>query len=122
MNRINHPTRAERLFRLLADESRLKILLALGAQQLSVSEILQRTGLSQTLASFHLRTLREHRLVDAERRGPFVYYRLADPSLLNLLDAADRYAATFQNVLETSPSRTFQWPPWTTLCRMRPRR
>lgn len=95
MNRIDHPTR---------------------------SEILQRTGLSQTLASFHLRTLREHRLVHAERRGPFVYYRLADPSLLKLLDAADRYAATFQDALETSPSRTFQWPPWTALCRMRPRR
>lgn len=118
MNRTGHPIRAERLFRLLADESRLKILLALGAQPLSVSEILERTGLSQTLASFHLRTLRENRLVAAERRGPFVYYRLADPSLLNLLDAADRYAAIFQNAPDMSPSRTFQWPPWTTLCRM----
>ena len=57
------PTSVERLFKVLGDESRLRILQALGDGERSVSEILERTGLPQTLASFHLRTLREARVL-----------------------------------------------------------
>ncbi len=108
------PSTVERLFKVLADESRLRILQALEDGERSVSEILERTGLSQTLASFHLRTLREAGIVTTERRGPFIFYTLADPSLPNLLEACGRYAATLS---EARPAE-FRWPDWDAMCRM----
>ena len=74
------------LFKLLAEPNRLKILCSLGLECRPVSDVVEATGLSQTNVSFHLRLLREAHLVRAERRGPFVYYCLYDPSLLAILD------------------------------------
>jgi len=101
----------ERLFKVLGDGSRLRILQALEPGELSVSEILQRTGLAQTLASFHLRILREAGVVATERRGPFIFYKLADVSLPNLLEACTKYSET---LADTQPSE-FAWPPWGSL-------
>lgn len=113
------PESVERLFKVLGDENRLRILQALEQGERSVSEVLERTDLPQTLASFHLRILREAGVVRAERRGPFIYYRLADASLPNLLEACANYAETIREP-RASP---FQWPPWADMCRMmRPRR
>jgi DNA-binding transcriptional ArsR family regulator len=106
---------AERFFKVLGDDSRLRILQALNDGERSVSEILERTGLPQTLASFHLRILREAGVLATERRGPFIYYRLADPSLLNLLEACAKYAET---LTDESVPPNFQWPPWARMCRM----
>ncbi len=58
------------LFRLFADENRLKIVFSLTEGQQSVSSIMQKTKL--TLVSYHLRMLRGQKLVDAERHGPFI--------------------------------------------------
>jgi DNA-binding transcriptional ArsR family regulator len=109
---------AERLFRILADENRLRLVSALADGERSVSEVLETTGLPQTLASFHLRTLRENGLVKAERRGAFVYYRLADPSLVNLLEAAEKYAGSLPQTSEEK-GPVFRWPPWAAMCRMK---
>ncbi len=106
---------AERFFKVLGDDSRLRILQALSDQERSVSEILAATGLAQTLTSFHLRILREAGVLTTDRRGPFIYYRLADPSLLNLLDACSKYA---ESLAETKAPLDFQWPPWGRMCRM----
>ncbi len=105
----------ERLFKVLGDESRLRILQVLGEGERTVSEVLAGTGLAQTLASFHLRVLREAGVLGAERRGPVIYYRLADPSLSNLLEACGRYAASLKDA-KAAPD--FQWPPWAKMCRM----
>ncbi len=111
---------AERFFKVLGDENRLRILQALGNGERSVSEILQVTTLPQTLASFHLRILREAGVLATERRGPFIYYRLAEGSLLNLLEACGKYAETLTNGRHIAG---FEWPPWATMCRtMRQRR
>ena len=74
-----------RLFGLLRDPNRLKILFAIGKQQKHVSEIIEETSLPQTLVSFHLRPLRESGILLTERKGPFIYYRLSEPSLIDLL-------------------------------------
>ena len=108
-------TRVERLFKVLGDENRLRILQTLGGGELSVSEILERTGLAQTLTSFHLRTLREAGVLVTERRGPFIYYRLANESLPNLLEACARCAESLTDV-KTAPE--FQWPSWAKMCQM----
>lgn len=74
-----------RLFKLLNDPNRLRIIFAIGKGNKPVSEIMQKTGLSQTLASFHLRPLRESGILSTERRGAFIDYRVADPGLIDLL-------------------------------------
>ncbi|HHB12480.1 MAG TPA: ArsR family transcriptional regulator [Chromatiales bacterium] len=82
------------IFKLLAEPNRLRILYSLGLECRPVSDVVEATGLSQTNVSFHLRALREAGLVRPERRGPYVYYCLADPERLALLDAFRRWRAT----------------------------
>lgn len=94
-----------RLFKLLSDPNRLRILLVIDGGQKSVSEIVKETGLPQTLVSFHLRPLRESGLLQAERQGPFVYYRLAEPACHGFLEALSRLPAT-------EAAETEGWPPW----------
>ncbi len=106
---------AERFFKVLGDENRLRILQALAEGERSVSEILEQTRLPQTLASFHLRILREAGILVTERHGPFIYYRLADPSLSNLLEACGKYA---ESLTDPKAASDFQWPPWARMCRM----
>ena len=74
-----------RLFKLLNDPNRLKILFAIGKEMKSVSEIMDETSLPQTLVSFHLRPLRESGIVLTERKGVFIYYGLSEPFLIDLL-------------------------------------
>jgi DNA-binding transcriptional ArsR family regulator len=74
-----------RLFKLVSDTNRIKILFAIGKEKKSVSEIIDETSLPQTLVSFHLRPLRENGIVATERRGPFIYYSISEPVLLDLL-------------------------------------
>ncbi len=66
---------------ILGDANRLRILAFLGQERRSVSEIVQALGISQPLASHHLRTMREQGLVETQREGPFVFYTLRDPRL-----------------------------------------
>ena len=81
------PDSLARLFKLLSDPNRIRILFAIGKAKQSVSEIMSQTALSQTLVSFHLRPLRESGIVAAERQGPFIYYSATEPVLIDLLIA-----------------------------------
>lgn len=78
-------TRLVAAFKVLGEPTRLRILCGLGLECRPVTDIIQATGMGQTHVSFHLRMLREAGLVRAERRGPFIYYCLADPSLPGIL-------------------------------------
>ena len=81
--------RRAKLFRGLGDRSRLAILDALRTDGLTVGEIVDRTGLSQSNTSNHLRCLAECGLVISKREGRFARYRLADHRIAALLDQAD---------------------------------
>ena len=73
--------------RSLSDENRLRILLCVSAAKKSVSGIVEELNLSQPLVSHHLKELRRSLLVRVERRGPFVYYEIADPRIVEILAA-----------------------------------
>jgi DNA-binding transcriptional ArsR family regulator len=75
------------LARSLSDENRLRILLCVNEGKKSVSGIVDELNLSQPLVSHHLKELRRSLLVKVERRGPFVYYEIADPRILQILAA-----------------------------------
>jgi DNA-binding transcriptional ArsR family regulator len=74
------------LARALSDENRLRILLFLSGEKKSVTQVVEELGLSQPLVSHHLRELKRALLVEVERKGPFVYYRLDRPLALDLLE------------------------------------
>ena len=76
-----------------ADENRLRILLSLSAGPKSVSAIVEELGVSQPLVSHHLKELRRCLLVTVAREGPFVYYGLADPRVLEVIRTLDGLAA-----------------------------
>jgi DNA-binding transcriptional ArsR family regulator/protein-L-isoaspartate O-methyltransferase len=72
-------------FRLLADPTRLRLLILLDREELSVAEVAAITQLAQPRVSTHLSKLKEAGLVTDRRDGVFVYYRMStgisDPSL-----------------------------------------
>jgi DNA-binding transcriptional ArsR family regulator len=73
--------------RSLSDENRLRILLCVNEAKKSVSGIVEELNLSQPLVSHHLKELRRSLLVKVERRGPFVYYEIADARIVPILAA-----------------------------------
>lgn len=75
-----------KVFKLLGEPNRLRILFELGLECQPVTDIIEATGLSQTNVSFHLRALREAGLVRPERRGSFIYYCLPDSDLLAIVE------------------------------------
>ena len=82
-----------KLFRGFADPSRLSILEALRDGPLTVSEIVQATGLTQSNVSNHLGCLRDCGLVTAKQQGRFVYFGLSDPRVERFLRLADELLA-----------------------------
>ena len=82
-----------KLFRGFSDSSRLSILIALRERPLTVGEIVQITGLSQSNASNHLACLRDCGLVAGDQQGRYVRYRLSDKRVAKLLSLADELLA-----------------------------
>ena len=68
--------------RALADPKRLCVLESLSAGELSVSELAGRVACQVPNMSQHLAVLRTAGLVTTRRDGNTVYYRLADPRVL----------------------------------------
>ena len=80
------------LARSLADENRLRILLCVQNGQKSVSRIVEELGLSQPLVSHHLKELKRSLLVRVERKGPFIYYEVADDRVIEILEQLNALA------------------------------
>ena len=64
--------------RLLADPTRLRLLLLLEQEELSVAELQEILGMGQSRISAHLAQLRQERLVRDRRAGKNIYYGASD--------------------------------------------
>lgn len=84
----------------LAHAHRLDLLEHVAQGERSVETLARATSLSIANASQHLQQLRRAGLVSARRDGKFVYYRLADNAVLDLLAALHRIAE--RNVAEVA--------------------
>lgn len=74
------------LLKLLANENRLLILCRLAlARELSVNDLADAVGLSQSALSQHLAKMREDGLLATRREAQTVFYRIADPNAARLL-------------------------------------
>jgi ArsR family transcriptional regulator len=61
---------------LLSEPTRVRILMLLAEEELSVAEVVEATGIGQSGVSGHLRKLREAGLVRGRKEGAWVFYRL----------------------------------------------
>ena len=64
----------------LAEENRLRILLALKGEELCVCQLIELLELAPSTVSKHISVLRQARLVDSRKDGRWMYYRLSDES------------------------------------------
>jgi DNA-binding transcriptional ArsR family regulator len=62
----------------LAEENRVRILLALEGRELCVCQIIELLELAPSTVSKHMAILKQARLVGARKEGRWMYYRLAD--------------------------------------------
>lgn len=73
------------LFKAMADQSRLKILMALHQEEMCVCDLAAFLGVSESAVSHQLRMLRQMALVANRREGPVLYYRLTDAHISQLV-------------------------------------
>ncbi|MBW8077817.1 MAG: winged helix-turn-helix transcriptional regulator [Gallionella sp.] len=69
----------------MAHPLRLKILCLLGDQEVSVQDIVENVGTSQSNISQHLAILRDKGVLATRKEANFVYYRINDPRTLKLV-------------------------------------
>jgi DNA-binding transcriptional ArsR family regulator len=85
---------AASLFRVLANPTRLAILLTLQTGEQRITDLAAQLGGSQANISAHLTRLRQAGLITSRTQGRAVYYRLTQPELGDLLQAAGQLHAT----------------------------
>lgn len=71
----------------LGDPKRIMILYALDQEPRHVTALANSLGFPQPTVSRHLRVLRQRQLVQSERSGPAVIYRLTDKRIIHILDS-----------------------------------
>jgi len=77
--------RASRALKAISHPLRLKILCTLGETEVSVQDIVDQVGTSQSNISQHLAILRDKGILDSRKDANRVFYRVADSRLLQLV-------------------------------------
>ena len=82
----------ERLFKLqeetlktLANHKRLEIIQLLKNKELTVTEMIEMLGISQSNLSQHLGILKRYKIVTARKDGLYVYYKLTDKHIAEVV-------------------------------------
>lgn len=79
--------RESRLVKAIANETRLKMLRLLSKGEMCVCELTIALDLTQPTTSHHLTILENVGLVEAKKEGKWVFYRIAEPKVVeNLLE------------------------------------
>ena len=78
------------LFETIAPLTRLQILLAIGTGEACVCHLESALGLRQAYISQHMMALRKADILLDRREGRYIFYRLKDAALLDLIIASAR--------------------------------
>lgn len=73
-------------FKVIGDETRVKIIYALSKKEMCVSEISQILNISQSAISHQLKQLRMEGQVKSKRDGKNIYYSLDDEHIVDILN------------------------------------
>ncbi|ALM56166.1 MULTISPECIES: ArsR/SmtB family transcription factor [Staphylococcus] len=73
----------------LSNKARLTILELLKSNEMTVSEIVEKSKISQSSISQHLSCLKGCGLVSSRQEGKYVYYQIKDNQILELLKLID---------------------------------
>jgi ArsR family transcriptional regulator len=85
LTREDEIEQASRSMKAIAHPLRLKILCTLGGQEVSVQDIVDRVGTSQSNISQHLAILRDKGILTARKDANRVFYRVGDARTLRLI-------------------------------------
>jgi DNA-binding transcriptional ArsR family regulator len=85
IEKAEHIELAARAMKAMAHPLRLKILCVLGGSEVSVQDIVDAVGTSQSTISQHLAILRDKGVLRARKDANRVYYRVGDERTLQLL-------------------------------------
>ena len=89
--------RASRALKAMSHPLRLKILCALGEREVSVQDIVEHVGTSQSNISQHLAILRDKDILSTRKDANRVYYKIGDPRLLQLISMMRAVFCTTNN-------------------------
>ncbi len=81
----NDIAKAARCLKAMSHPLRLKILCVLGNEALSVQDIVEQVGTSQSNISQHLSILREKNILGSEKKANRVYYYIDDKRMTQLI-------------------------------------
>lgn len=81
------PDMAE-FFKILGDNTRLRIMLLIDEQRLCVNDIASKLEMTKSAVSHQLALLRAAKLITYEKEGKEVYYKLADEHIKIIVETA----------------------------------
>src|SRR3989344_8638837 len=74
------------LCKVFANPTRLEILNLLGDKEMSVTELIEKTKLTQSNISQHLSIMKGKWIVESNRRGKNTYYKLTNSKIIKAFD------------------------------------
>ena len=77
--------RLTRIYKVMGDPTRLKIIIALRGGEMCVCDIAAFLGMSESAVSHQLRRMRELAVVRSRREGQVLYYRIEDDHVKSLI-------------------------------------
>lgn len=92
MNTNTFEHKSSNILAVLGNPFRVRLVLALWAQEACVCHLEALLKKRQAYISQHLMALREANLLETRRDGKYIYYRLADPEIVELILAAGEIA------------------------------
>jgi len=98
----NH-TQISTFFESLATPARIQILQAIGSGEACVCHLEHCLGLRQAYISQQLMSLRENEIITSRRSGKYIYYRVARPEVLQLLQIASQAVGITPGFSEPDP-------------------
>ncbi len=94
MSKNNPDAKTGALFRLISHPTRLKIIQEIGRGEACVCHLEAQLGLRQAYLSQHLMALRDAGILETQRDGRFIYYRLVNPEILNIIQDAMNFTGS----------------------------
>lgn len=81
-------SRAASFFKVVGDETRMKILCTIAHDEVCVNDIAEKVEMTKSAVSHQLKLLKDEGLVKARREGKNIFYSLDDQHVVDIIDIA----------------------------------